>query len=153
MFSGDGPSGIAWRGGVIQGSDEQLYGSIVEGGSARVGSVYASTLTGDVSILHEFLGPDGLYPVGELFETAPGRFIGVSAGLADPSLRQFGSIFEITSDGAFSSLHRFSYFDGATPWATLMRASDGVIYGTTFRGGPLGGGVIFRIVPAAVAAR
>lgn len=143
----DDADAIAVRGGVIEGADGRLYGSILQGGAAQTGAVYASTLAGDVAILHEFNGSDSAFPWGELLEIAPGRFIGVTLGLENPAFGLHGSIFEVTADGGFATLHRFSYTDGATPFATLMRASDGTIYGSTLRGGPLGGGVIFRIVP------
>jgi uncharacterized repeat protein (TIGR03803 family) len=137
------------RSGVIQGSDGRLYGAITPSDGAPLGSVYASTLTGDVSILHEFQGPDGVLPWGELLETSSGRFLGVTYGSGHPAADAFGSVFEVTAEGGFATVHSFSGLDGANPFGSLMRASDGSIYGTTNRGGPLGGGVVFRIVPAA----
>ena len=58
-----------------------------------------------------------------------------------------GTVFAISPGGALRELHRFNGADGANPYAPLLRASDGAIYGTTFLGGPGGAGVIFRIVP------
>jgi uncharacterized repeat protein (TIGR03803 family) len=147
QFPGD--ARLSLRGGVVEGADGRLYGSVVRSFDGTSGFIYASTLTGDVTRLHGFDGSDNAYPWGELLEIEPGRFLGVTVGSDNLALGQFGSIFEITSGGVFTTLHRFSYLDGANPMATLMRASDGTIYGSTFRGGPLGGGVIFRIVPSA----
>lgn len=143
------PASLAFRSGVIQGMDGRLYGSVTQSGGATLGAVYASTLTGDVTILHEFQGPDGVLPWGELLEASTGRFLGVTYGSGNPAADPFGSIFEVTAEGGFATVHSFSSLDGANPLGSLMRASDGSIYGTTYRGGPLGGGVIFRIVPAA----
>jgi uncharacterized repeat protein (TIGR03803 family) len=56
----------------------------------------------------------------------------------------------------FTTLHSFSFFDGALPSATLVQGSDGNFYGTTVNGGAyqncgtLGGpcGTVFEITPA-----
>jgi uncharacterized repeat protein (TIGR03803 family) len=54
----------------------------------------------------------------------------------------------VGGNGSFATLHRFTGGDGANPVAGLIRTNSGALYGTTSMGGPLGGGVIFRIVPA-----
>src|SRR5262249_52670341 len=63
-----------------------------------------------------------------------------------------GTIFKITPGGKLTTLHSFDEMDGATPEATLVLATDGNFYGTTFGGGGsngcLGGcGTIFKITP------
>src|SRR5207253_1437217 len=44
-------------------------------------------------------------------------------------------------------LYSFSGSDGATPYATLVQASDGNFYGTTAYGGASGAGTVFKITP------
>ena len=51
----------------------------------------------------------------------------------------------MTPTGVLTTLHLFSYTDGANPGATLIQASDGNFYGTTSGGGTPGPGTIFKI--------
>ena len=53
-----------------------------------------------------------------------------------------------TSDVTFAMIHDFDGVDGDSPYAGLVLASDGNLYGTTSQGGPgFGAGTIFRITP------
>jgi uncharacterized repeat protein (TIGR03803 family) len=60
-----------------------------------------------------------------------------------------GTIFKRDSAGTFTTLHEFSFSDGAHPYGALIQASDGTFYGTATEGGPHGranvGGVVFRL--------
>src|SRR5207237_1128975 len=49
------------------------------------------------------------------------------------------------SAGTVTTLHQFSYIDGAYPYASLIQASDGFFYGTTSQGGPSGAGTVYRM--------
>ena len=52
----------------------------------------------------------------------------------------------MATDGTFTTLYAFSGSDGAYPWAGLLQAADGDLYGTTSSGGVIPGyGTIFRI--------
>jgi uncharacterized repeat protein (TIGR03803 family) len=44
-------------------------------------------------------------------------------------------------------LHRFNGIDGSSPYAGLIRGSDGNLYGTTAGGGTYGWGAVFKIAP------
>ena len=112
-------------------------------------SCTSTDYSGATSVLHEFNFADGNAPSGELIEMSPGRFVGVTNGVTEPRYGLFGTLFEVTSAGGFQTLHRFSWGDGAGPLTGLTRTSSGEIYGTTMAGGPLGGGVIFRLVTVA----
>jgi uncharacterized repeat protein (TIGR03803 family) len=138
--------GSGFRSGLVQSGDGKLYGVSANTGPSLAGEIYAVTLDGQLTTLHQFNGLDSIAPVGRLLEVSPGRFLGITHGLHDLSKGQFGAIFEITSAGAFRIVHRFSWLDGAHPLGGLTRTSSGEIYGVTYRGGTLGGGVIFRLV-------
>jgi uncharacterized repeat protein (TIGR03803 family) len=45
-------------------------------------------------------------------------------------------------------LHAFNLTDGANPYAALVLGKDGNFYGTTFSGGSVGYGDVFKITPA-----
>ena len=58
-----------------------------------------------------------------------------------------GAIFEITASGTEKTLHAFCQTDcsdGRSPTGTLLPL-NGFLYGTTFDGGLLGRGVVFRV--------
>src|SRR4029077_9182656 len=46
-----------------------------------------------------------------------------------------GTVFRISTNGAFTSLLSFTNGNGAKPFAQLMRGLDGNLYGTTTAGG------------------
>ena len=54
-------------------------------------------------------------------------------------------MFNIDAAGTLTTLHSFTYGDGAYPVAGLIQGSDGSLYGTTSEGGAAGAGVVFRL--------
>ncbi len=98
-------------------------------------------------IVHAFLeSPDGAEPTATLLQASDGHFYGttVQGGRNDG-----GAVFEISGPpGARIEgvVHTFTGgADGANPFGSLIEASDGNLYGTTFRGGASGQGTVFRI--------
>ena len=47
----------------------------------------------------------------------------------------------------FATLHSFNYTDGGSPESTLVQATNGDLYGTTWGGGANGFGTVFKITP------
>ncbi len=57
-----------------------------------------------------------------------------------------GVIFKINADGSnYTNLHDFNVPDGVVPYAGIIKASDGLLYGMASEGGTADMGVIFRI--------
>jgi uncharacterized repeat protein (TIGR03803 family) len=56
-----------------------------------------------------------------------------------------GTVFKITPSGTLTTLHSFDVADGVLPYAGLIQATDGELYGTTFDGGTTGQGTVFKI--------
>src|SRR5439155_39448 len=56
-----------------------------------------------------------------------------------------GTVYSITTGGALATLHSFNGSEGAHPYACLVQASDGKLYGTTYNGGTYDYGTVFRI--------
>src|SRR2546421_27876 len=111
---------------------------------------------------------DGGRPIAGVIQARDGLFYGTTicgGGTADCTGLAAGTVFRLDAratapDGsAFSPLHVFTGGDdGGSPYAPLMQAADGFLYGTTICGGgssncfdpnPTGAGhgTIFRISP------
>jgi uncharacterized repeat protein (TIGR03803 family) len=57
--------------------------------------------------------------------------------------RLSGTVFSLTTNGAFATLVSFNGTNGANPTAAPVQGADGRLYGTTFRGGAVGAGTVF----------
>jgi uncharacterized repeat protein (TIGR03803 family) len=150
-FTG-GPDGCSPRAGVIQGSDGLFYGTASGGGTNGFGTVYQVSSNGAFTTLYTFTGGvDGGVPDIQLVEGNDGLFYGttVSGGVNGT-----GSVFTVSSAGAFTTLFSFNGTNGASPAAGLVQGSDSNFYGTTFLGGTNtvknneNRGTVFQITPA-----
>jgi uncharacterized repeat protein (TIGR03803 family) len=103
---------------------------------------------------YPFVGADGEAPQAALVQAGDGNLYGTtSIGGANST----GTVFRISPSGVsgvFATLYSFSVDnqgknpDGANPYAGLVQASDGNLYGTTYNGGANGAGTVFRISPS-----
>ena len=116
--------------------------------SALIVSMPAFAQTASFTVLHSFAGDDGRWPTKGLSLGNDGLLYGTtSAG----GTAENGTIFSISSVGAFNSLYSFSdsggfpgsNAEGAGP-AELALGADGKWYGTTSYAGPAGTGTVFQ---------
>jgi uncharacterized repeat protein (TIGR03803 family) len=136
---------------LTRGVSGALYGTTRSGGTYGYGTVYRLDTDGTYSTLHHFnytgAGLFGLNPCG-VIEGVDGALYGTTSfgGAMDA-----GTIFKLDGTG-YHTLWEFGALaanDGANPYAPLLHASDGMLYGTTFGGGESGQGTIFKINPVA----
>jgi uncharacterized repeat protein (TIGR03803 family) len=129
--------------GLVQGRDGLFYGTTYYGGSSNLGTVFQFSTNGTLNTLHSFTGNDGASPYqAPLVEGADGVFYGTTyAGGTNSD----GTIFEITSAGALTTLVQFNGTNGANVYNGLSFGADGNLYGTTYAGGTNGTGTIFRV--------
>lgn len=112
-----------------------------------------SSLAGEpFRVMHAFAGPpEGARPYSALVVAPDGSLYGTTGegGTGTRCLDQgCGTIFRTKPNGATTILHSFdNVTDGSAPLAGLLLASDGNFYGTTYIGGPLVGGTLFRMSP------
>jgi uncharacterized repeat protein (TIGR03803 family) len=138
--------GSSQPGPIVQGADGALYGGALGayGTSALGGYIYRfDPITGDFRHLHDFVGSDGAFPTGSLFQAADGFFYGTTN---QGGLWNSGVIYKVDVLGHFALLHSLSPFypgEGSEPKGGVIQASDGFFYGTTEQGGY--GGEIFRM--------
>ena len=132
---------------VVEGTDGNLYGTTVGGGTYNAGVVFKLTTAGKYTVLHNF-DPysDGKDPVGPLVQGSDGNFYGTTVAGRDGQIR--GVVFKITPTGSLTVLHRLNgTTDGDNPYSGLVQATDGNFYGTASAGGTFGSGTIFRLSP------
>jgi uncharacterized repeat protein (TIGR03803 family) len=99
-----------------------------------------------LSVLHTFTGADGSRSAASLVQATDGNFYGTTQ---DGGAFTRGTIFRMTPAGVVTVMHSFAGgVDGNTPLAALTQATDGNFYGTTYFGGGLSLGCVFRMTPA-----
>jgi uncharacterized repeat protein (TIGR03803 family) len=146
-------------GGLIQGSDGNLYGTASGGGAHGFGTVFKITPSGRFTTIYSFAGGvgDGAYPLYSVIRDSAGNIYGTTQN-GGPADNLGGVVFKITSSGHESILHMFTGgADGGNPDGDLIRDSGGNLYGVTVAGGDttcadeiffVGCGVVFRLDPA-----
>ncbi len=159
LYAFSGPDGAYPFASLVQGSDGNFYGTTFQGGGtnlmppgAGLGSVFRITSAGTLTPLHTFTGPDGAYLSGQLVQGSDGNFYGTTqygGTNGDCSPLGCGTVFQMSQAGTVTMLYNFTKgVDGAHPPAGLVQGSNSNFYGTTFQGGMLGQGAMFRITPA-----
>jgi uncharacterized repeat protein (TIGR03803 family) len=144
-----GPSGT-----LIADSTGALYGTALFGGTSGFGVVFKLTPHGHAyseSILRSFAGgADGGFPRSTLIMDNSGTLFGTSAGGNFSDVNSDGSVFKLSTNGnAYSVLHRFHWHDdGRGARAGLIADSSGTIYGTTYYGGSIQQGTVFKLTPS-----
>jgi uncharacterized repeat protein (TIGR03803 family) len=134
---------------VILDVSGNLYGTTAFGGGYGHGTVFkVNAITGAETILHSFRGgTDGANPNAEMVQDAAGNFYGTTQyGGQGCYGRGCGTVFEVSTTGQETILHRFSDRpDGASPLGGLALDSSGKIYGTTWLGGVYSFGTVFSL--------
>jgi uncharacterized repeat protein (TIGR03803 family) len=128
---------------LVWGRDRGLYGSTWGGGAFGIGTLFKITPAGAFTQLHSFgFWVDGDRPEKPLALGRDGALYGASSG---GGAFWSGTLYRIDAKGKFSVLHDFDHdVDGAYPSAPLVKARDGLLYGSTLVGGARGGGTLFR---------
>jgi len=143
-----GLDGAAPRAGLFRDASGNLYGSTAEGGSTNSGTLFKIATDGTYGILHQFGRKEGIAPNGALISDEAGNLYG-TAQLG--GAHNLGTVFELSLDGQLKVLHAFrGGFDGATPFAGVIRDAEGHLYGTAVKNSliqTIQGGSAFRITP------
>jgi uncharacterized repeat protein (TIGR03803 family) len=157
LHSFDGTDGDYPNVSLAAGSNGNLYGATLEGGSfdgSGTGTFYEMTPAGKVTPLHTFEPAQVAGSSGAVIEGNNGNFYGTDIGGGNGA----GTIYEATPAGGITVLYTFCSLtdckDGSTPYGAMIIGSDGNFYGTTYAGGANttacngGCGTLFQITPA-----
>lgn len=144
IATGSRPSGS-----LLKASNGKLYGLAYSGGTQGTGTLFEFDIaTNSFQKKIDFSGNTGAvnnqwYPAGDLIEVGNSKLYGLSSGGGSYG---FGTIF--VYDINLGTCTTVFNFDGALhgkfPFGSLMKASNGKLYGTTKEGGSSNQGVIFE---------
>jgi len=152
---GHGSDGRFPYGGVIFDNAGNLYGTTQYGGDlgcysgSGCGIVFqlAPSGTGWIeNVLHVFA--DYAFPTAGLFSDQSGNYYG--ATIAGGQYNG-GIVFDLVSSGGnwtFNTIDNFDLTPFQGPRATLTMDAAGNLYGTTYGGGDLGRGSVFKLAPS-----
>jgi uncharacterized repeat protein (TIGR03803 family) len=132
---------------LVQATDGNFYGTTELGGASAEGSVFKITPSGTLTVIYQFDKTHGLAPYAPLIQGTDGNFYGTATG-GGSGLG--GVVFKLTSSGTISVLYNFTQGNTpSVPYAGLVQATDGYLYGTTGQGNSQGGttsnGTVFRM--------
>jgi len=138
---------------IMEGSDGVLYGTTESGGassSTESGTVFRINKNGSgFVLLMKFQNNSaGFSPWGRLVQGSDGALYGTTT--SDPNKPTFfGTVFKINTNGTgFTTLRQFTgtnALDGSTPYAGVLEAADGALYGMTGYGGSNNLGTVFSL--------
>jgi len=136
---------LPWAG-LTQGSDGNFYGTTYRGGTDN-GTAFKLTPAGVLTTLHSFCAQsgcsDGGNPYAGLMQGADGNFYGTTTIGGAPS--GYGTVYKVTPQGRFTTLHSFDGTDGGAPWSGLVQDPSGLFYGTS-AGGSNNYGTVFSML-------
>jgi uncharacterized repeat protein (TIGR03803 family) len=131
---------------LVQASDGNFYGTTFEGGVGQGqgdGTIFRMTQKGTVSILYNFKGGrDGIGANGGLVQATDGELYGGTGGGGSSG---FGTLFRITTAGAYELLYSFPQNIGKYPQTSLMQHTNGLLYGTAEEGGANNYGAVYDL--------
>ena len=139
------------KGGVVQASDGNFYGTTEKGGYA--GTVFRFDVASRAIVtLHSFneYGSTGWRPAGPLSVASDGYVYGTTPGGGATSQ---GVVFRVDpANGNLQVVHEFRGTDGHNPTGGLTQWTDGLLYGAAPVGGAFNRGVIYSLSTAGLAA-
>jgi uncharacterized repeat protein (TIGR03803 family) len=155
-FNSENGVGFFPQAGLIQGTDGNLYGTVLDYGPNGGGTAFTITTSGTLTVLYSFCAQvvndiclDGVRPLSDLIQGADGNFYGTTiyGGSQDGNS---GTVFKLTPGGALTTLHAFCAegapcTDGSDAVGAVIQHTNGNLYGTTFSGGANNIGTVYEV--------
>jgi uncharacterized repeat protein (TIGR03803 family) len=121
---------------LLEATSGILYGTTPYGGKGY-GTVFQVTSTGGFASLHDFAfytSTNGAYPYSGLIQAVDGNFYGTTTQGGGASSAYYGTVYEMTPSGSVTVTYSFcagcGKYEGAYPFAGVIQANDGNLYGT-----------------------
>jgi uncharacterized repeat protein (TIGR03803 family) len=135
-FTANAQDGATPNGDLLQVGDSLLYGLASQSGADGDGVIFTyNFVTGKETVVHNMFSPQGGVPMGSLMMATDSLMYGTTI---QGGANAVGVLFSFDpATGVYTDLHNFGStpVDGQTPGASLIQASDGLLYGTTEFGG------------------
>jgi uncharacterized repeat protein (TIGR03803 family) len=150
IFSNTNADGAQPYAGLTIGPDGCLYGATSRGGSGGSGTLFRMTTNGLLTTIFSFepmtvggVNTNGGKPYGRLTLGPDGNLYGTTyIGGSNSD----GTIFRVTTNGAFTLLATFVGPNGNGPQKGMIVGPDNNLYGTTVNGGIYGDkGTVFKV--------
>jgi len=130
-----------------------LFTTTTAGGTSGGGTAVELTPAGkgyNEKIIYSFANAPPYAPILAPITHGPIRLFGTTLGGGTKNL---GTAYELKPSGSGYTqidLHDFAggANDGSTPYAGLITGKNGVLYGTTIKGGPTDQGTVFKLTPS-----
>jgi uncharacterized repeat protein (TIGR03803 family) len=137
---------------LIQGMDGNLYSTTYGGGANESGTVYSLSSGGVATVIYNFDTTHGGWGYAPVVQDSQGNLFGTEAQGGTSS---GGVVFRVGKSGNITTLYNFTNYCGGTsygcvPAGGLVLASDGNLYGSTYRGGENNDGILFKITRSGV---
>jgi uncharacterized repeat protein (TIGR03803 family) len=140
LYNFDSVHGSNPYGPLLQGADGNFYGATYSGGPGS-GVIFKITAAGVLTVLHNLISAtDGGGAFGGLTQVADGSLYGAALRGGTNGV---GTLYRVTTAGAFSVLYNFDRSTGDTPESTLLQHTSGTLYGDTVEGGTQNDGVFY----------
>jgi uncharacterized repeat protein (TIGR03803 family) len=134
--------------GLTLGSDGLLYGTTYAGGVFGNGSVFRLNKDGsgfETLYSFQFNALDGGFPLRGVHEASDGVLYGTTS---EGGRSEYGTLFRLNRDGTgYAVLRHFTPDDeeGYLPVAEPVEGPGGLLYGSTYYGGPDEGGTLYSV--------
>ncbi|MGC2475579.1 MAG: choice-of-anchor tandem repeat GloVer-containing protein [Candidatus Sulfotelmatobacter sp.] len=137
---------------LVRDSAGNLYGTSVQGGTFKSGTVFQVTPDGIHTVLYSFTGgADGGEPYKGVTLDAQGNLYGTAVTGGGGSCEGgCGVVFKLTRSGDVwtqTVIHAFTGADGSGPGSPVSIDKFGNVYGTTPTGGKYGMGTLYLLRP------
>jgi uncharacterized repeat protein (TIGR03803 family) len=132
---------------LFLGKDGNFYGTTLYGGTLNQGTVFKMTPGGVVTVIYNFDTTHGSAPYAGVVQSSDGSLFGTTTVGGSGG---GGTVYRVTQSGNLKVLHNFplgTQNDGNDPIASVLLATNGLFYGTTWAGGLNNYGVLFSLAP------